>query len=175
MKRSMLIALVVCGCSSSSTSSATGIDAAASADSPTAPGIDAAPAVDAKPGGGVDAAVLADAGLHPLPDALSAPDAAQMATLTIDNYLSWCQVKVGGVTYDKVSVPPLQFVKGTVVQLHGDPETKDPGVFVWGYWTGTDPGGMDANKDTTVTMTMNKSVLACCPFASDPTPSCPTN
>lgn len=175
MKRSILIALAVWGCSSSSTSSTTGIDAAASADSPTAPGIDAAPAVDAKPGGGVDGAPLVDAGLHPLPDGPSAPDAPQMATLSINNYLNWCQVKVGGVTYDKVSVPPLQVTKGTVVELHGAPETKDPGVFVWGYWTGTDPGGMDASQDTTVTMTMDKSVLACCPFASDPTPSCPTN
>lgn len=48
-------------------------------------------------------------------------------------------------------------------------------TFVWGYWTGTDgasTGGNDVNMSTTVTMDADKSVLACCPFASSPNTPC---
>jgi hypothetical protein len=168
MKRSIWIALAVCGCSSSSTPSADA-PVGITPDSPIA-AADAPKAADA-PAALADApAASADA---PKPvDAPPPPDAAEMVTLTIQNFGGWCTTAVGGMSYPGSTPPPTPYVKGTVVHIHAE---KASNTFVWGYWTGTDPGGMDTNMDTTVTMTMDKSVLACCPVFTDPTPSCPTD
>ncbi len=169
MKRSIWIALAVFGCSSSSTPSA---------DAPVTPQPDSPIALaDAPAGGGADAPRVVDApppsaDAPKPPDAPPPPDAAEMVTLTIQNFGGWCTTAVGGMGYPGSTPPPTPYPKGTVVHIHAE---KASDTFVWGYWTGTDPGGMDSNMDTTVTMTMDKSVLACCPVVTDPTPSCPTD
>ena len=170
MKRTLLIVVALYGCSSSTSEPSTGIDGPSAADAPATAQADApaTPHADAPPGGGVDARPTADGSPG------SADAAVQMVTLNIDNYLNWCLVTVGGHTYNAMSVPAQQVPKGTVVNLHADAETAhDVGTFVWGFWTGTDPGGKDTSKDTTVTMSADKNIQACCPFANDPTPSCP--
>jgi len=78
-------------------------------------------------------------------------------TLTIDNYLGWCSVTVNGTAY----AGPRTFPEGTVAALHGD--TANATLFVWGFWTRTDHGDHDTMMSTTVTMTANKTVFACCP------------
>ena len=50
-------------------------------------------------------------------------------------------------------------------------------IFVWGYWTGTDgdtAAGHDTRMTTTVTMTSDKTVVACCPDPPPAAPTCPT-
>jgi len=99
-----------------------------------------------------------------------ATDAApQMFTLSIDNYLSWCSITEEGATYST----SMMFPEGTVVDLHGMAVNAS---FVWGYWTGTDGDvspAHDVNMDTTVTMTGDKSILACCPFPPPASQTCP--
>ena len=86
-------------------------------------------------------------------------------TLTINNYLAWCSLTEDGVAYSASKL----FSEGAVVALHGDPVSA---TFVWGYWTGTDAGGIDHSQDAKVTMSSDRSVLACCPFASSPNTPC---
>jgi hypothetical protein len=149
--------LVATSCSSSSTTQ--------TIDAPLA--IDAHPTFDAPPP--IDARIIIDDVLPifdapqtfdvtPAVDSPPGPDAPpQTFTLSITNYIDWCTITEEGVAFSATKAFPA----GTVVHLHGD--TKDAGLFVWGYWTGTDPGGHDTMMTTTVTMTTNKSVLACCP------------
>ncbi|HKA86338.1 MAG TPA: hypothetical protein VKE22_01690 [Haliangiales bacterium] len=105
----------------------------------------------------------------PPPDAPPAPpppDAPPVTyTLTIDNFINWCVVTVDGVGY----VTPVTFAAGSVAHLHADPAA----TFVWGYWTGTDNPSPDRMQTTTVTMTSNKSVLACCPIPPPASQTCP--
>jgi hypothetical protein len=64
----------------------------------------------------------------------------------------------------------MSFPPNTVVNLNAVPNY----IFVWGYWTGTDgdkTSAHDMSMSTTVTMTSNKTILACCP---DPPPSAAT-
>ena len=80
-------------------------------------------------------------------------------TLTIDNVLAWCSIhENGGTGYSLSAV----FNQGTVVDLSAAPQ---PG-FIWGHWEGTDgdTGSGDTNQTTTVTMTSDRAVIACCPF-----------
>jgi len=89
-----------------------------------------------------------------------------MYTLTLTNYLAWCTVTENSAT----STATMSFAPGTVVDLNA---TANLG-FVWGYWTGTDgdtTASHDKNMTTTVTMTSDKSVLACCPLP--PSQTCP--
>jgi hypothetical protein len=93
-------------------------------------------------------------------------------TLEIQNYLDWCSVVENGGTAVLVSPPTMTFPAGTVVQLEG---MKAGSTFVWGYWTGTDgdlTAAHDTSMSTTVTMTANKKVQACCPLTSAPTTPC---
>ena len=80
-------------------------------------------------------------------------------TLTVQNYLNWCDVTENGTKY-AASVPPaMSFAPGTVVNLNAIPNF----IFVWGYWTGTDgdtSATHDMNMTTTVTMTSDKTILA---------------
>ena len=95
------------------------------------------------------------------------------ATLTIKNYLSWCTVSVSGGSATTTATQVLPFTRGSVVSLSGD--KADP-TFVFGYWVGTagDTGPThDTSMATTVTMDGDKTVQACCPFASDPNTPCP--
>lgn len=91
------------------------------------------------------------------PDAVAGPDAPEMVTLTLNNFDAWCTVTEEGVA----APPTMMFPVGTVVHLNAGPVSD---AFVWGYWTGTDGGAKDTKMSTTVTMSANKTVLACCPF-----------
>jgi len=91
-------------------------------------------------------------------------------TLTVQNYLDWCDVTENGTAYPAAVPPAMSFAPGTVVHLSAAPNS----IFVWGYWTGTDGdtgAGHDTGMTTTVTMTSDKTVVACCP---DPPPAAPT-
>ncbi len=93
-----------------------------------------------------------------------------MYTLTVQNYLSWCDVTENGALYAASAPPAMSFPAGTVVDLTAVPNT----IFVWGYWTGTDgdtSAGHDMSMSTTVKMDGDKTVMACCP---DPPPAAPT-
>jgi hypothetical protein len=84
-------------------------------------------------------------------------------TLSVNNFDNWCVVNVNG----SPNLGQYTFDAGTIVNLAA---TAAAG-FEWGYWTSTDGanagnGGHDPNMDTTVTMTSDKSVLACCPSAT---------
>jgi len=89
-------------------------------------------------------------------------------TLTLNDYLAWCRVTIDRGGPEVSSFPSYtitrQFDEGRVVVLHGD--TASAAAFYWRYWTGTDAAGagMDFNMDATVTMSGDKSVLACCPL-----------
>ena len=93
-------------------------------------------------------------------------------TLTMTNYIAWCSVTIdrgdpgaGTIyTFSNNYTITRTFDQGRVVPLHGD--TAGP-AFYWRYWEGTDAAGlgMDFNQDATVTMSGDKSVLACCPIS----------
>jgi hypothetical protein len=88
-------------------------------------------------------------------------------TLNINDFDSWCTVTVGG------NPASLVFPAGTVVSL----DAVANATFHFHYWLGTDGAnagnnGQDPNAMTTVTMTANKSVLACC---DNTTEHCPTS
>jgi Divergent InlB B-repeat domain len=98
------------------------------------------------------------------------PDGGNVAAiLTISSYQNWCSVTVDG---DGGYIPMAAFVVGAVVDLDASPK---PG-YVWGYWTGTDgdTGSGDRNMATTVTMSVNKEVVACCPQSPPAAQTCPT-
>ncbi len=111
--------------------------------------------------GGTDATVDAPADTGTKDAATdSGGDAGAQVTLTLKNYLAWCDVSVNsGAT--STSDQSLPFAKGAVVNLHSEPGN----TFFWGYWVGTDKadGGEDLNKTTTVTMSADKTIQACCP------------
>jgi hypothetical protein len=93
-------------------------------------------------------------------------DLAGTVTLKLENYLSWCSVSVNGGTANTTAVQNLSFTKGTTVNLMGD---KANATFEWGYWVGTvgDTGAShDTTMGTTVVMSADKTVQACCPFAA---------
>jgi len=110
----------------------------------------------------------ADAPTVDAPSSIDGPEGgdggATMHTLTLNNTLSWCTVSVNGGTSSTAASRTFMFPAGTVVNLHGD--TADSTVFVWGFWTGTDgdtTANHDHNMSTTVTMSSDKTVVACCP------------
>jgi len=84
-------------------------------------------------------------------------------TLSISNYLDWCTISVDGAT-SATTIPDTSYREGTVVTLAGAPASA---TFVWGYWTGTDGDttpSHDTSMTTSVTMSSDRSVLACCPI-----------
>jgi hypothetical protein len=100
-------------------------------------------------------------------DAGSNPDGGSGFTLNINDFDNWCTVTVGG------NPASLVFPPGTVVSL----DAVAHATFVFHYWLGTDGAnsgnnGLDPNASTTVTMTGDKDVLACCDNATE---RCPTS
>jgi len=92
-------------------------------------------------------------------------------TLTINDYLSWCNVSVNGV--DAGNNPPSYlFSPDASVALSGD--TADTNFFYWGYWQAPTlgDGGKNTNMNVTIQMNGNVTVLACCPDNGTPL-SCP--
>lgn len=143
-------------------------------------GSDSTPAIDAAPG--VDQAVAtvdAPAAAVDAPaaavDAADTPDAASaaMVTLTVKNYLSWCSVTIENGSPSSAASQTVMVPAGSVVHLNA---VKLNDTFVFGYWFGTDgdtSAAHDTNMTTTATvMDANKTVQACCPFASAPTVPC---
>jgi hypothetical protein len=93
-------------------------------------------------------------------------------TLTVQNYLDWCDVTENGTVYPASAPPVMSFAPGTVVDVNAVAATG----FVWGYWTGTDgdtTSAHDTSMTTAVTMTSNKTILACCPFPPPASQTCP--
>jgi hypothetical protein len=106
--------------------------------------------------------------------AKDAADAGPTSTLKLEDYLAWCSVSVGDGGASSASLRTLTFPTGTVVNLSGD--TASAASFVWGYWVGTagdTTASHDPSKMTTVTMSGDKTVQACCPLTSSPTTPCP--
>ncbi len=100
-----------------------------------------------------------------------AGDGAILYKLTIDDYANWCSVMVQDGGASTLTPQTFQFAPSTLVSLHAD---KASSSFVWGYWKGTNPdGGNDTTIATSITMTANKSIQACCPLTSSPTTPCP--
>ena len=84
-------------------------------------------------------------------------------TLKMENYIQWCLVTEQGTDEGTTDPVTQSFPAGTVVNLHAMPDTG----FVWGYWFGTDgdtTSAHDTNMTTTVTMTKDKTIQACCPI-----------
>jgi hypothetical protein len=95
------------------------------------------------------------------------------ATLTLEDYLSWCSVSVNGGPPSMAMSQTLMFPLNTVVGLSGE---RASSTFVFGYWVGTagDTGpSHDTAMATMVTMDRDRTVQACCPFASSPNTPCP--
>ncbi len=81
-------------------------------------------------------------------DGSAGTDGGTTFTLTINNFDSWCTVTEEGAAFSL----SRSFAPGTVVHLNAAPAS---GLFVWGYWTGTDAGAdagaHDTSQSTTVT------------------------
>ena len=101
-----------------------------------------------------------------------AADGPVLYTLTVQNYLDWCDVTENGTVYPVSAPPVMSFAPGTVVNVNAVAATG----FVWGYWTGTDgdtTSAHDTSMTTAVTMTSNRTILACCPFPPPASQTCP--
>lgn len=109
----------------------------------------------------VMALLLLCCGSSESPSGAAAATTPGCCVLSINNYNGSCSLTEDGVPYSAAE----NFNAGTVVSLEA---AALPG-FAWGYWTGTDGanGGQDMNLSATVTMNTSKSVLACCPSATD--------
>ncbi|HEY2365588.1 MAG TPA: hypothetical protein VGH87_04340 [Polyangiaceae bacterium] len=83
-------------------------------------------------------------------------------TLTINDYLHWCNVSVNGGANSAQDPQTFQFAPDASVALHGDTAGSQ---FYWGYWQSASlgDGGLDLSKDAAIQMNANVSVLACCP------------
>ena len=93
-------------------------------------------------------------------------------TLTINDYLNWCSVRVNGGDASTADPQTFQFPPDASVSLQGD--TANSGAFYWGYWQSANigDGGKDTSKDASVVMNGNVNVLACCPV-NNTALSCP--
>ena len=90
--------------------------------------------------------------------------AFELYTLTLTNYLTWCSVTVDSDPASSAAIISKDYPEGSLSLLHADPNVP----FVWGYWIGTDAdtsGTGDTSQDAVVTMSADRAVLACCPFA----------
>ena len=94
-----------------------------------------------------------------------APGGGSNVTLTINNFDDWCTITEQGAA----STATKSFASGTVVSLMATPNSG----FVWGYWTGTDVAGNNTSMSAMVTLTADKTVLACCPFPPPMSQTCP--
>ena len=94
-------------------------------------------------------------------DLLTAPDmVTPMFTLTIDNYIGWCDVTVNSGSVSSMSTETVMFPANASVNLHAQPNS----IFVWGYWVDTDaPNTHITNMSTSITMTHDKTMHVCCP------------
>jgi hypothetical protein len=88
-------------------------------------------------------------------------------TLTIQDYLGWCNVTVNDAGPNTGTAQTYAFGPDASVALHGD--TANATLFYWGYWGNVNDGGMlsdggqDINKDVNFNITGNVTLHACCP------------
>ena len=90
--------------------------------------------------------------------------AFELYTLTVTNYLMWCSVIIDGDQPSSAASITKDYPDGSLALLHADPNPP----FVWGYWIGTDrdtSGTGDTLQDAAVTMSADRTVLACCPIS----------
>jgi hypothetical protein len=99
-------------------------------------------------------------------------DGFQPPVLTVNNVLSWCSVSEDGGSPSTAATISTSYPHGTVVALYAQPASV---IYVWGYWAGTDAaiinGSNDTSQNTAVTMSIDRTVTACCPFSGQT--SCP--
>ena len=110
----------------------------------------------------------------------SATDASDASsnqlTLTVKDYLAWCNVTVNGGSPNTSTTQTYQFAPDASVVLHGD--TASSNSFYWGYWGNVDDagvladGGRDLNKDVTFNINGNLTLNACCPDNGQPLSQC---
>jgi hypothetical protein len=97
-------------------------------------------------------------------------------TLTINDYIGWCNVIVNGSTPSAMSTQTYMFAPNTSVTVQGD--TASVSSFYWGYWgnVGSDgglaDGGEDLGKTVTFTITQDMTLNACCPDNGQPLSQC---
>ena len=135
---------------------------------PDGGGTDASNDVTTNKDSGNDATQATDTGADAPADSSNdvattdASDAGLTYTLTINDYFNWCNVSINGGQATS-SPTPMQFAPDASVALHGDTATS--ASFYWGYWQSANlgDGGLDTNKDVTIQMSSNVSILACCP------------
>jgi hypothetical protein len=154
----IVFSLLVAGCSSSSTNNS---DAAAGSGGIAGAAGSGGIGGHAGTGGAGGHVSTTDAAVE---HALGA-DGPATFTLTLENYLSWCSVTEAGTSEGTTATVTMSFPAGTVVDLNAMAASN---VFVWDYWVGTDgdtTATHDTSMSTTVTMTKDKTVQACCPFA----------
>jgi hypothetical protein len=91
-------------------------------------------------------------------------------TLTVKNYLSFCEVSIDGGELSSQSSQTVEVPKGEAVLVFA----QGGSGFEFGYWRGTDAdqGGpsYDTQATTHVTANADKTIQACCWFAGIPTP-----
>jgi hypothetical protein len=91
-------------------------------------------------------------------------DATPSFALRVENYNEECSITLNGMDLGSQT---LTFPAGAVVILNG--QSSNP-LFRWGYWVGTagDTSAVhDTQPETSVTMTKNTVVQACCPFEGE--------
>ncbi|HEY1960196.1 MAG TPA: hypothetical protein VGH28_31520 [Polyangiaceae bacterium] len=97
-------------------------------------------------------------------------------TLTIQDYLGWCNVTVNDAGPNIGTAQTYAFDPDASVALHGD--TANASLFYWGYWGNVNDGGMlsdggqDINKDVNFNITGNVTLHACCPDNGLPLSQC---
>jgi hypothetical protein len=106
----------------------------------------------------------------------TANDSGGQLTLTIDDYLAWCNVNVNGGSANTMATQTYPFPVDASVTLHGD--TDNDAAFSWGYWGNVNDagvladGGMDINKDVSFNITSNVTLHVCCPDIGQPLSEC---
>lgn len=99
-----------------------------------------------------------------------------MLTLTIHDYLSWCNVTVNGGAVSTADPQTFMFAPNTMVTVAGD--TASSAMFYWGYWGNVAPdggladGGEDTSKTVTFKITRDMTLNACCPDNGFPLSQC---
>jgi hypothetical protein len=131
-----------------------------------------------KDAGGSDSGTgSGDSGTGPSDASADGSDGAvAQVTLTINDYINWCNVTVNGAGPSTGNPQTYHFAPGTVVTVQGD--TANAAAFYWGYWGnvaadgGLADGGEDLGKTVTFTITRDMTLNACCPDNGQPLTQC---
>jgi len=97
-------------------------------------------------------------------------------TLTVKDYLNWCNVFVNDAGPSTADPQTYQFAPDASVALHGD--TANTTLFYWGYWGNVNDagalqdGGQDLGQDVKFNINGNVELHACCPDKGMPLTQC---